>query len=209
MPRKTEGMEYKLLPGPNKGDDGQPQLHVRPASNRKYSMKAIDEWATKYRGFHSGELTRALECFIDVATVLMSDGSRVETPLGSFAPKLRLQGNHTNPDEVKDDDVALHSVDFNPSHYFKGRLSDRIYAGFRRWRDVIEHHPVETPEQIEEALRKSVSSGYITIKLFAFHAGLQYDTARRLLDKLCEGEKPLLRKRREGRTNHFFPISKK
>ena len=42
MPRKTDGMEFKLLPRPTKGDDGQPLLYVRPASNRKYNMQGED-----------------------------------------------------------------------------------------------------------------------------------------------------------------------
>ena len=209
MPRKKDGMMFKLLPRPTKGDDGQPLLYVRPASDRKYDMKAIDDWAVKYRVFHSGELTRAVECLIDIAAVLMSDGSRVETHMGSMAPKLRLEGDHTDPDSVKDDDVRLAGIEFIPSRYFVERVSERIYAGFRRWQDVVERHPVETPEQLDEALRKSLTRGYITVKVFAYHAGLKYHTAKRILDGLCKGENPRLRKRKEGTSNHYVPIVSK
>lgn len=206
MARKTDGMEFKLLPRPTKGDDGQPLLYVRPASNRKYNMQGVDDWATKYRNFHSGDLTHAVEGLIDVLAVLMSDGSRVETNMGSFAPKLKLEGDFTDPSQVKDDDVTLAGIEFIPSRYFVERLRERIYAGFRRWEDCIERHPVETPEELEEALRKSMTRGYITVKAFAWHAGLKDQTARRLLNSLCEGEKPRLRKRHEGRTIQYIPI---
>ena len=209
MARKTDGMEFKLLPRPTKGDDGQPLLYVRPASNRKYNMQGVDDWATKYRNFHSGDLTHAVEGLIDVLAVLMSDGSRVETNMGSFAPKLKLEGDFTDPSQVKDDDVTLAGVEFIPSRYFIERLRDRIYAGFRRWEDCIERHPVETPEELEDALRKSVTKGYITVKVFAWHAGLKYHTAKRLLDRLCKGEQPRMRKRKEGTTNQYFPINLK
>ena len=208
MPRKTEGMEFKLLPRPTKGDDGKPMLYVRPAINRKYNMQGVDDWATKYRNYHSGDLTHAVETLVDVFAILMSDGSRVETNMGSFAPKLKLKGDHTDPDQVTDDDVYLAGVEFIPSRYFVERLRENIYAGFRRWEDCIERHPFETPEELEEALRKSVTRGYITIKFFAWNAGLKYDKARRLLDSMCKGDNPRFHKRKEGHTNIYVPIKK-
>ena len=77
-------------------------------------MQGVDDWATKYRNFHSGDLTHAVEGLIDVLAVLMSDGSRVETNMGSFAPKLKLEGDFTDPSQVKDDDVTLAGVEFIP-----------------------------------------------------------------------------------------------
>ena len=208
MPRKTDGMEFKLLPRPTKGDDGKPLLYVRPASNRKYDMQAVDDWATKYRYFHSGDMTRSVEGLIDVSSILMSDGARVETRMGSFVAKLRLKGDFTDPDSVTDEDVELAGIEFIPSRYFIERLRENIYAGFRRWKDPIERTPIETNDQLEEALRKSMRRGYVTIKLFAYYAGLKYHTAKRLLDGLCQGENPRFRKRKEGNTNLYIPIVK-
>ena len=50
--------------------------------------------------------------------------------------------------------------------------------------------------------------GYVTIKLFAYYAGLKYDSAKRLLEKLCKGKNPRLRKHKEGTTNLYVPIVK-
>ena len=39
-----------------------------------------------------------------------SDGYRVETPIGSFAPKLKLLGEHTDPKTIHGRDIELHAV---------------------------------------------------------------------------------------------------
>ena len=119
MPRKKDGMLIELLPRPTTGEDGKPLLYARPAIGFKYTIRAIDDFCNKYRGMSSGDMIRLFECFLDVATTLMRDGSRVETPIGSFAPKLKLDGDYTDPTKVRSKNVSLASIEFIPSKRFQ------------------------------------------------------------------------------------------
>jgi hypothetical protein len=56
---------------------------------------------------------------------------------------------------------------------------------------------------MDEALRKSVCHGYITIKTFQVYSGLKNKSAQRYLDSLCQGEHPRLCRYKEGRTWHY------
>ena len=44
MPRKTDGIEIEIHPGPKKGEDGKPLLYVRPAKGHKKTFKELEEW---------------------------------------------------------------------------------------------------------------------------------------------------------------------
>jgi thioredoxin 1 len=67
-------------------------------------MEAIDEYCLKYRGMPHDQMAHLFEGFLSVAAFLMRDGSRVETLIGSFAPKLKLNGDFTDPEKVKGED---------------------------------------------------------------------------------------------------------
>ncbi len=86
MPRKTDGIEFEIHPRPTKGEDGKPLLYVRPAKGHKKNFKELDTYATKYRGLRPGEMRMVFDVVMDVVGRWLSDGYRVETPLGSFAP---------------------------------------------------------------------------------------------------------------------------
>ena len=58
-----------------------------------------------------GELGRAFDAFIRVAGRYLAEGYRIDTPIGSFAPKLSLAKQITDPDQVKDRDVRLEGVE--------------------------------------------------------------------------------------------------
>lgn len=206
MPRKKDGMKYELLPRPTKGEDGRPFLYARPALGIKYSMRYFDDFCHKYRAMHAGEMTRALEAFLDVATILMQDGGRVETPFGSFAPKLRLDGDYTDPKKVKSKNVRFAGIEFIPSKQFIEGLGDRIERGFLQVGQPSSTEQLRDPEAMEEALRKSLHRGYTTVNFFCYHSGLKYHTARRYLNQLCEGDNPRLRKRKEGSVMHYLPV---
>ena len=206
MPRKKDGMEIELHPRPTKGEDGKPLLYARPASNNKYHMRTLDEFCNKYRGMHLGEMTRALECFLDVATIHMQDGSRIETPFGSFAVKVRLDGDYTEPEKVKPKCVQYAGIEFIPSKEFVNRMGDRLKHGFRKVGEFSSTEPLHDPEAMDEALRKALKRGYTTVRYFCHHSGLKYATARRYLNSLCEGENPRLWKTKEGPTLHYLPV---
>lgn len=202
-------MLFELFPRPTKGEDGQPLLYARPAIGFKYTTRAVDEFCNKYRGMSSGDLTRLFETFLDAASWLMRDGSRIETPLGSFAPKLKLDGDYTDPKKVKNKNVHFAGLEFIPSKRFEMSVEDKIYHGFRKKEEVIERHPLTNPDELEEVLQKCLRPGYTTIKTFSIHSGLKYGTARNYLTGLCKGDNPCLRRVKEGNTVLFKAIRKK
>ena len=118
MPRKTDGIEFEIHPRPTKGEDGKPLLYVRPARGRKKSFKELDTYATKYLGLRPGEKQMVFDVVMDVVGRWLSDGYRVETPLDSFAPKLKLMGEHTDPKTIHGRDVRYAGIEFIPSKEF-------------------------------------------------------------------------------------------
>lgn len=208
MPRKKYGMKFELLPRPTKGEDGKPLLYARPSIGFKYTTRAVDEYCVKHRGAHPGDMTRFLETFLDVAANLMLDGSRVETPFGSFAPKLKIDGDYTDPDKVQHKNVRFGGIEFIPSKHFEQELEKKLIYGFLKKKDVVERHPAENEAALEEALQKSMRPGYTTVKRFSFHSGLKIRTAARYLNKLCEDEHPRLRRYQEGAAMHYKWVEK-
>ena len=208
MPRKKNGMEVELQPRPTKGEDGRPLLYARPASDTKYDIRALDEFCHKNRGMHSGELVRSIETFSEVAAYFMGDGARVQTPFGSFAVKVRLDGDYTDPKQVKPKNIHFAGIEFIPSKEFLNQVSSHLELGFRRVGEPSSTELLRDPEAMEEVLRKALKNGYTTVRYFCGHSGLKYTTARRYLNSLCEGENPRLRKRKEGPTVHYMPIKK-
>ncbi len=118
MPRKTDGIEFEIHPRPTKGEDGKPLLYVRPAKGRKKTFKELDSFCTNYRSLRTGELQMVFDVVKDVVGLWLSDGYRVETPIGSFAPKLKLLGEHTDPKTIRGRDVRYAEIEFIPAKEF-------------------------------------------------------------------------------------------
>jgi len=61
------------------------------------SMTGLEDFCN--RNYHSpyGELMRAFDYFLRAAGELMAMGYRVDTPIGSFAPRLKLVREITDP----------------------------------------------------------------------------------------------------------------
>jgi ABC-type glutathione transport system ATPase component len=93
MPRKTDGILFELQPRPTKGDDGKPLLYAQPVIKHKYDLDDIDDFCARYRHTSRGEMKRLFDLLGEVTTMWLSEGCRVETPFGSFAPKLKLLGD--------------------------------------------------------------------------------------------------------------------
>ena len=202
MPRKTDGMLFELHPGPTKGEDGKPLLYARPAKGNKLNIKQFDDICSKYRGMLKGEMERHFDTFIDVARQYLADGYRIETPIGTFAPKIRLTGEHTDPAKVRGLDVVFAGIDFTPSKDFVKQV-ERRQMGFRKSQEQVGNAQMNDPAAMEVALRKSLRNGYTTIKRFAVFSGLKYNSAKRYLESLCQGDDAQYYRYREGRTWHF------
>jgi len=202
MPRKTDGILFELHPGPSKGDDDKPLLYAKPVIQRKHDVDDIDAFCAKYRNASVGEMRRFFTLLEDLTTMWLREGHRVETPFGTFAPKLKLIGKHTDPEKVKGRDVEYAGVEFIPSKKFV-KDADCSRDGFRCKKGCVGNSQILDTEAMETALRNSTRNGYITIKSFQYHSGLKYNSAKNYLDSLCTGDNPKLSRYRDGRVWHY------
>ena len=204
MPRKTNGIEIEIHPRPTKGEDGKPLLYVRPAKGRKKSFKELENFCNKYRGIRTGELIQVFDVVKEVLGLWLSDGYRVETPLGSFAPKLKLLGEHTDPKTIQGRDIAYAGIEFIPSkEFYKEAGNNR--EGYRKSQAPVGNSQMYDAKAMDEALRRSLRLGYVTIPEFMIYSGLKRDSAKTYLDSLCKGEHPRLWKVWESRRWLYFP----
>ena len=204
MPRKTDGIEFEIHPRPTKGEDGKPLLYVRPAKGHKKSFKDLETFCNKYRGLRTGELQQVMEVVMEVVGLWLSEGYRVETPLGSFAPKLKLLGEHTDPKTIHGRDVRYAGIEFIPSKEFV-KEGGQNSEGYRKSDEPVGNSQMYDQQAMDEALRRSMRLGYATITQFMAYSGLRRDSAKAYLDNLCLGEHPRLWKVRESRRWLYFP----
>ena len=206
MPRKTDGMPFELHPRPTKGKDGKPLLYARPAAPQKRTMKDVKNFCA-LRGVNSGIIDVAFETFIDVCSRWLAEGYRVETPLGTFSPKIKLEGDFTEPSKVQGKDVKYVGIDITPSKRFVKEV--RIHQkGFHRKVNQVGNAQMHDDAFMAEALRRSMKAGFTTIRTFMAVSGLKYHSAQRYLDHLCLGENPILKQQKIGGSYHYFPLSK-
>ena len=90
MSRKKNGFLYEVYPTPAKGKDGGNIVYARPAKGRKLGIEDVDKYCASHHCLRSGELKLVMEEFLKAAGALMAQGYRIDTPIGSFAPKLAL-----------------------------------------------------------------------------------------------------------------------
>lgn len=207
MPRKTDGIEFEIHPRPTKGDNGKPLLYVRPAKGRKKSFKELEDFCNKYRNLRPGELLQVMDVVMDVMGYWLSDGYRVETPLGSFAPKLKLLGEHTDPKTITGRDVVFNGLEFIPSKQLV-KAGNNSREGFRRSHAAVGNSQMYDSQAMEDALQQCLRLGYATIPEFMIYSGLKRDSAERYLNSLCEGDHPRMWKVRESRRWLYFPKKK-
>ncbi len=203
MPRKTDGILFELQPRPTKGSDGKPLLYAQPVIERKFDLEDIDSFCAKYRHTSKGEMLRFADLLEEVVAMWLRQGHRVETPFGSFAPKLKLLGEHTEPSKVLGQDVIYSGVEFIPAKQFV-KDADCSEEGFRKQRASVGNSQMRDTKAMDEALRQSIHHGHITISTFMQYSGLKYNSAKLFLDSLCEGKKPRLTRYKESRTWHYI-----
>lgn len=198
MPRKKDGMLFEVHPTPVKGKDGKNMVYVRPAMNYKMSMTGLEDFCN--RNYHSpyGELMRAFDYFLRAAGELMAMGYRVDTPIGSFAPKLKLLREITDPSQVTGHDVVFDGVEYHPGKRWNREL-EKWSNGFRRYENPDTQQIMADKQQLEEVLRKQLGDGgYTTVSRFALSSHLTYYSAKKQLNEWCQGENPKLLKTKQG-----------
>jgi hypothetical protein len=144
---------------------------------------------------------------MEIASNWLSEGYRVETPLGSFAPKLKLLGDHTDPQTITGRDIAYTGIDFIPNKDFFKKAS-RNREGYRKSQGVVGNSQMYNQQAMDAALERCMTLGYATIPEFMIYSGLKRDSAKSYLDSLCEGDHPRLWRVKESRRFLYFPKKK-
>lgn len=199
MPKKNKGMWYEVHPTPAKDKDGKNLVYVRPLSGQRMTMKQLEGYCERNFNARYGELTRAFDLFIRAASEFLADGYRIETPIGTFAPKLSLARQVSDADEVKDRDVRLDGVEYTPGKLWQREMT-KWHDGFRRAHNPDSSQLLADHDKLEQTLRKSISAlgGYVTVNSFAIRSGLTKYSARKLLDQWTTGPAPKLLKTKRG-----------
>ena len=152
------------------------------------------------------ELMRAFDYFFRAASELMAMGYRVETPIGSFAPRLKLLREITDPDEVTGRDVVFDGVEYNPGKRWNKEL-EKWSHGFRRAENSNTQEIMADKQKLEALLDKLVGNGgYTTARQFAIVSKLTYYSANKLLNEWCRGDNPKLLKTKQGQVNIYTAI---
>ena len=162
--------------------DGRNIVYARPARGYKMSMKGVDEFCHKYYNTRDGEITYAFEQFLKGAAELMARGYRIDTPIGSFVPKLGLRREIT---------------------VWNKAIEKWLYDGFLRVHNPNVQALMQDQEHLEKALRECLKKGYATTRSFAYHASLTQYSARKQLEAWTKGENPKLMKSRMGQTDIY------
>lgn len=207
MPRKKDGMLFEMHPTPAKGKDGKILYYPRPLSGQKISMKGLDDYCAKYYGLRPFELTRAFEAFIQATGFYLSMGYRIDTPIGSFAPRLRVIREITDPDDVKGTDVRFDGVEYNSGKLWHESVEKWLH-GFRRAQNTNVQELLAEPEKLEAKMRDCIKryNGYVTVRLFSYATGLTYYSAKKQLDAWTKGQQAKLLKTRRGQEYIYTEI---
>lgn len=207
MPRKTDGIEIELHPSPKTDGEDKPLLYARLSKKKKLSFKQLEHYSVKHGHTTKGELEACFTTIMNAMALWFHEGYRVETPIGSFAPKVKLMGEHTSPETVTARDLRYNGVDFIPTKEFvKEVCSNKL--GFRISREPVGNSQMYDPAAMEEALRVCLQRGYVTISLFMYASQLKRDSAQTFLDSLTQGDNPRLTRGKLGRSYIYFPVKK-
>ena len=206
MPKKKTGFLYEVHPSPMKGKDGRNIVYARPARGRKLDIDAVDGYCHEHYDTKDGELSRVMKQFLKCAAELMARGYRIDTPIGSFVPKLGLKREITDADEVEDSDVELEGVDYNPGKIWNKAIEGWLFNGFTRVDNPNVQELMQDKEHLERALRECLKQGYVTTNMFAYHASLTKYSARKQLEAWTTGENPKLTKSKLGQTDIYTEI---
>ena len=209
MPRKTDGLPFEVHRSPSKDEDGNVMLYAAPLSNRTKDFNELEKWMSVTNAIKTGELQRSFDAFMDECARWLSEGYRVQTPLGVFSLKLGMKRKISNPREVRHDDVEFRGIEFRPSAEFTRRVKLKVKSeGFRYVRKADSTVLRANDEHMEQALQKSLAAekGYTTVSSFMLYSGLSKYAATRQLNSWCHGDSPRLKQRRLGHSIIYEPV---
>ena len=194
MPRKKTGMPFEAHPSPKVAENGEKLLYVKPQSGLVRTLSEFEMWFHDKFSLRQGDMNRVFEAMLDGAPEWFAAGYRIETPIGTFSPKLKLKRQVTDPDDISHDDVELDGIEFQPSKSFIKNMEYAVVRdGFRYVRKPQSNRLLNNQQHLEKALQQCIKEhGYATVASFAAHSGLTDHSARRQLDKWCYGDNPKL-----------------
>ena len=176
-------------------------------SSLSSSMKQLEDYCERSYSLRYGELSRAFDVFVRVAGRFLAEGYRIDTPIGSFAPKLSLAKQITDADEVKDRDVRLDGVEYNPGKLWDKEIKKWL-DGFRRYHNPDTNEILADKKKLEQLMRDCIQkhNGYITAGMFARYSGLTLYSARKQLNEWTKGNNPKLLKTAHGKEHIYTEI---
>ena len=190
-----------------KGKDGRNIVYAKPAKGLKLDIKAVDGYCHEHYELKDGELEFVFKQFLKCASELMARGYRIDTPIGSFVPKLGLKREITNADEVDDDDVQLEGVDYNPGKIWNKAIEGWLFNGFTRVENPNVQELMQDTAHLEQALRECLKQrGFVTVKAFTIQAHLTDYSARKQLETWTKGDNPKLMKTKMGQTDIYTEV---
>lgn len=190
-----------------KGKDGRNIVYAKPAKGLKLDIKAVDGYCHEHYELKDGELEFVFKQFLKCASELMARGYRIDTPIGSFVPKLGLKREITSADEVDDDDVQLEGVDYNPGKIWNKAIEGWLFNGFTRVENPNVQELMQDTAHLEQALRECLKQrGFVTVKAFTIQAHLTDYSARKQLETWTKGDNPKLMKTKMGQTDIYTEV---
>ena len=87
MPRKTDGIEFELNPGPQKDEEGKPLLYARLSSKKKLSFKQLDHYSVEHHHTTKGELEGCFTKFLNAAALWFQEGYTSRPPSALLPPR--------------------------------------------------------------------------------------------------------------------------
>ena len=199
MPKKETGMPFELHPSPMKDAEGRNILYAIPMQRLSTTLQELDDYCCTHSGLSRNQLVSVFNYFTNAAAQCLAHGERIVTPMGTFAPRLALEGQFVDPAAVHADDVRLRGIDFQPSKAFMSKVL-RWNNGFHTapTSPTTDRRPDE--KQLQKALCQCMKNndGSTTVSIFKEHSGLSRHLAQRYLDSLCEGDHPQLKRIRMG-----------
>jgi len=207
MARKEDGMQFEVHPTPLKDKEGNNYVCVKPRTFAHRTMDDIDDYCARYFAMRPGEMTRAFSVFRQMSKIWLAWGDRLETPIGTFAPRLGLRQEKTTADHVGPADVYLRGIGFEPSKEYVEEV-DTMANGYRPT-DFPTSMPLgDDHKHLEHALRQTIEGhgGYATVKTFKMFSHLSAYKARQVLDAWCEGPQPRLMRTMMGGTYIYTEI---
>lgn len=204
MPVNRSGISFELYDSPKKDESGRNILCAKVVSNGTYTQRQLEEYMQKFWTIHPSDARRFMTAFVDAVTSLLADGYRVDTPIGSFYTKLKLDAPYTAADKVTANQVGFDGVGILPDKEFVKRVADGIHGFLRQRRRRTPH--LGSTDDIQRKVRKLANDndGFFDIRDFRMAFGVSEYMARKTLHALCKGTPPFLQYKKASRSIVYY-----